>query len=240
MLRFFLLLSCVCQSRGQVQEGIVSGIGIKLCNQKCVERGFCMRFAYDSDRLACHLVHNDSVKWTMKEGYVVHPKLRSQLSACSIATCGFNTRCVERRRGGAACVKGHTEGGALESRCITHSDCSADRMFVCFINSCKCLPGYSFNPANNSCIRRCKVYGNGLTRYLGLGLKEHNDRFLKPKTEKECSEMCIREYRFTCLTFEYHRGHDTCLISKSGYLDVEYSKRETGQQNWILVVRNCA
>ncbi|XP_067661144.1 uncharacterized protein [Haliotis asinina] len=239
MLCLFLLLSCVYQSRGQaMQKEVVAGIGIKLCNQKCVERGSCMSFAYAIDRLSCHLLYNDSVKRTTKDGYVVHPKLRSQLSACSMAKCGFNTRCVERRRGGAACVKGYTDGSSLESRCKMNSDCPGS-MFVCFTMTCKCVPGYSFNPANNNCVRQCKVYGDGLTRYQGLGLKGYNDRAENTQNLKECSNMCIREKRFTCLTFEYLPKRGTCQISKFGYLDVEYSRRETGQEGWIFAVRNC-
>ncbi|XP_046542953.1 uncharacterized protein LOC124253256 [Haliotis rubra] len=110
--------------------------------------------------------------------------------------CQLNTRCVERRGGGAVCVEGPTVSSTLESSCFTDSDCSAVRKFVCFTKTCKCIPGYSFNPANNSCVRRCNTYGRGFTTYRGLAMVDNNDRIKLTKNVKKCSEMCFREKRF--------------------------------------------
>ncbi|XP_067685426.1 uncharacterized protein [Haliotis asinina] len=150
-----LLVMYMFLPQGQLAElKVVYGVGIKLCNVLCIQRGSCISFAYDIDRLACHLSHMDARHWTMGRS-IIYPKQKDQMSgdACSAMNCELNTRCVERRGGDAVCVEGSTVGSTLESGCLTDSDCSADRKFVCFMKTCKCIPGYSFNPANNSCVR---------------------------------------------------------------------------------------
>lgn len=61
------------------EEEVVYDVGIKLCNQKCIECGSCLSFAYSIDRLACHLLHMDAMKWTMKEGFIILPKQGNQV-----------------------------------------------------------------------------------------------------------------------------------------------------------------
>ncbi|XP_071095395.1 uncharacterized protein [Haliotis cracherodii] len=242
MVLLFLLLTFMYHSRGHaLEQEIVYGIGIKLCNLKCIERGACLSFSYNIDRLACHLLHNEAMNSTMKEGYIVHQKQRNQVSTnmCSFVNCKSNTRCVETRHGVAVCVEGHTVTSALESRCITDSDCPAAKMFVCFTKTCKCEPGYSFNPDNNNCVRSCKTYGNGFTTYQGLGIWGYNTKEEFGKTAEECSEMCITEKTFTCVTCEHTLKNGTCLLSRYGYLDAPPSSRDTESQEWTFTVRNC-
>ncbi|XP_071092557.1 uncharacterized protein [Haliotis cracherodii] len=242
MILLAVLLTCFSLTLGQLADKkVVLGIGIKLCSVKCIQSGLCMSFAYNIDRLACHLSHDDAGSWSIWET-VTYPKNKDQFSAaaCSLVNCKSNTRCVERRRGGAVCVEGHTVSSTLESGCLTNSDCPAARKFLCFTKTCKCVPGYSFNPANNRCVRLCKKYGNGFTTYQGMGIKYHNDRTERNKTEKECSEMCSSEKTFSCLTYErcHDPGVDVCHLSKSGYLDVPWFMREKGEECWMLAVRN--
>ncbi|XP_067661780.1 uncharacterized protein [Haliotis asinina] len=170
---------------------------------------------------------------------LMHKRWDTQISStCSLTYCQSNTRCVEKR-GVAVCVEDHSISNALELRCATDSECPADSMFVCFTETCKCKPGFSFNPASDSCVRRCNRYGVGFTMYEGLAISGHNDRRIDGKTAKECFKMCMSEKTFTCITYEYELEDGVCQLSKTGYLDAYFFQRESGEQGWIFAVRNC-
>ncbi|XP_046327352.2 uncharacterized protein LOC124111640 [Haliotis rufescens] len=232
-----LFLACLPHVKGQA---VVFNIGVTFCDVKCIHRSSCRSFAYNLNTLTCRLSRRTATGRTMK-GYVIRSKGKQLPSAntCSSKTCSAGSQCLENHMGRAVCVTVRPSPRTLGKRCRSTADCAGPG-FICFSGKCKCTPGFSFNYATETCVRRCKVYGSRMTIYRGLDMKFYNNLELRTSSLKYCIERCIREKRFVCLTVEFSESEEKCNLSKKGYLDIKASYRNKGDRRWILGSRNCA
>ncbi|XP_046554905.1 uncharacterized protein LOC124264210 [Haliotis rubra] len=111
---------------------------------------------------------------------------------------------------------------------------------VCYYGTCRCVPGYSFNPGDDTCLRHCARYGNSMSSYPGLGITEHNLRAKKNTAMQECVKECVFEKNFLCVSADTYSNDESCNLQGVGYLEVHKRSRETGQTNWTYLHRDCA
>ncbi|XP_071102925.1 uncharacterized protein [Haliotis cracherodii] len=212
------------------------------CAAECKLLPPCLSFIFDPEKRACQLLKKTNPSFTVGSGIFlsnIQDWKMPLTGACGDASCGPNSRCTVGRYDQPLCVS----YAVIGMNCTRDADCHVT-MTSCFLGQCLCHPGYSHNIRRNSCDRDCKSYGDTMTPYKGLGIRDHNRKTLKvvgglEDAMKMCMSACVEETSFVCKSVDYGRRYELCHLSSEGYLDVAAENRQRDLPGWWMAVRGC-
>ncbi|XP_046364198.2 uncharacterized protein LOC124140595 [Haliotis rufescens] len=121
--------------------------------------------------------------------------------------------------------------------CDTSDDCPVVDT-ECMEGECVCNITQVFSYAVAGCVQGCSQYSKTFTKFAGRVIWEHDDLLLGTLTEDECQAACVIETSIVCKTAQYSPVTSLCVLSSSGWLDVDVSDRAT-RESYNIHIRHC-
>ncbi|XP_025100000.1 uncharacterized protein LOC112567520 [Pomacea canaliculata] len=123
-----------------------------------------------------------------------------------------------------------------KAACVIDDECRQENS-MCFVNRCRCRPGFFFSTRDYTCSETCSPahLHNTFMEYPESGLRGHNMVARDGVSLKTCSDLCVSNR--SCLSFDFRGGrcllHDvTARDAQSGW----YPHTSTG---WTHYQRSC-
>ncbi|XP_025102661.1 uncharacterized protein LOC112569157 [Pomacea canaliculata] len=123
-----------------------------------------------------------------------------------------------------------------KAACVIDDECRQENS-MCFLNRCRCRPGFFFSTRDYTCSETCSPahLHNTFMEYPESGLRGHNMVARDGVSLQTCSDLCVSNR--SCLSFDFRGGrcllHDvTARDAQSGW----YPHTSTG---WTHYQRSC-
>ncbi|XP_025102264.1 ficolin-2-like isoform X5 [Pomacea canaliculata] len=96
-------------------------------------------------------------------------------------------------------------------RCVTDEECD-DTNAVCYMNKCRCRPGFFFSENYYICSATCSTVDlhNTFMEYPNSGLWGHSLEVRDGLCLEDCKKLCLNTKR--CLTFDFRAVRGLCVL----------------------------